>query len=143
MSDLDAPLDELGIALSEIDVLAMLTAATHDEADWTDPDPEVVDAVVTLLGLVVKSTYAAMSAYDRLRRAVGDAQPAPASEQPSDKGEAMSAEDAAIIRRIRTQCPDRRFDGGTDAELLDLFRRNKRVLERGDEDVIAAMTRQK
>lgn len=63
-------------------------------------------------------------------------QPAPAGERQS---EAMSAEDAAIVRRIRTRCPDKRFDGGTDAELLDLFRRNKRVLERSDEDVIAAM----
>ena len=53
----------------------------------------------------------------------------------------MSAEDAAIVRRIRELCPDRRFDGGTDAELLDLFKRNKRVLNRSDEDVIAAMTR--
>jgi hypothetical protein len=141
VSDIGAALDELGIALSEVDVLAMLTAATHDEADWTDPDPEVVDAVVTLLGLIVKSTYAAMSAYDRLRSAVGDTQPAPAGEQPSDKSEAMSAEDAAIIRRIRTRCPDRRFDGGTDEELIQLFKRNRTVLARSDEDGIAAMTR--
>ena len=53
----------------------------------------------------------------------------------------MSAEDAAIIRRIRTRCPDRRFNGGTDEELIALFRRNKQVLSRSDEDVIAAMTR--
>jgi len=54
---------------------------------------------------------------------------------------AMSADDAAIIRRIRTRCPDKRFDGGTDAELLDLFKRNRQVLQRSDEDVIAVMTR--
>ena len=53
----------------------------------------------------------------------------------------MSAEDAAILRRIRTRCPDRCFDGGTDEELIELFRRNKQVLARSDEDVIAAMTR--
>ena len=65
-------------------------------------------------------------------------QPAPVGEPP---GEDMSAEDAAIIRRIRTRCPDRRFDGGTDEELIQLFKRNKQVLARSDEDVIAAMTR--
>ena len=37
--------------------------------------------------------------------------------------------------------PDNRFEGGTDEELLDLFKRNQRVLARSDEDVIAAMTR--
>jgi hypothetical protein len=64
----------------------------------------------------------------------------PADEQ-ADKAEGMSPEDAAIVRRLRTRCPDKRFDRGSDAELLDLFRRNKRTLARSDEDVIAAMTR--
>lgn len=145
MSDIEVQLDDLREALSEVDVLAVLTGQTFGEADWMEPDSANVDAVATLLRLIGRSSFAAMSAYHRLHRVVSDA--APAGEQRTDKGEvpggqvAMSAEDAAIIRRIRTRCPDRRFDGGTDEELLDLFRRNKRVLERGDEDVIAAMTR--
>ena len=36
-----------------------------------------------------------------------------------------------------------RFDGGSDEELIQLFKRSKRVLNRIDEDVIAAMTHQK
>jgi len=32
-------------------------------------------------------------------------------------------------------------DGGSDEELIELFKRNKQVLERSDEDVIATMTR--
>jgi hypothetical protein len=144
MTDIAAPLDDLRISLSEVDVLATLTTAAFGEADWMEPDSAVVDAMATLLGLIEKSSFAAMSAYHRLHRAVADAAPVPAGEQRTDKcpppGEGMSAEDAAIVRRIRTRCPDRRFDGGTDAELLDLFKRNKRVLERSDEDVIAAMT---
>ena len=211
-------LDDLRIALSEVDVLSMLTEATYDEADWTDPDPEVVDAVATLLGLIKKSASGALAAFHRLHGAVADAQPAPAgsgeafdysdgtapggekplpkqdaeivrrlrtlsqdgrfdgytddalihlfrrnqqavggteeqimdvmtrpaptpADEQTDKAEGMSAEDAAIVRRIRTRCPDKRFDGGTDAELLDLFKRNRQVLQRSDEDVIAAMTR--
>ena len=59
---------------------------------------------------------------------------------PGRDAEAIKHE-AEIIRRIRELCPDNRFEGGSDAELLDLFRRNKRVLERSDEDVSAAMTR--
>jgi hypothetical protein len=39
----------------------------------------------------------------------------------------MSAQDAEIVRRIRERCPDSRFDSGSDAELLQLFKRSKRV----------------
>jgi hypothetical protein len=52
----------------------------------------------------------------------------------------MPAEDAAIVRRIRERCPDNRYDGGSDEELIQLFQRNRQVLGRSDEDVIAAMT---
>ena len=55
----------------------------------------------------------------------------------------MSAQDVTIVQRIRTRCPDGRFDGGSDEELIQLFKRSKRVLNRIDEDVIAAMTHQK
>ena len=137
MIDVAAPLDDLRIALSEVDTLAMLTRAVYDEEDWTGADPAVVDAIATLLGLIEKSSFQAMAAYHRLHSAVG-ALPEPASEQ---RAEGMSPEDASIIRRIRTRCPDRRFDGGTDGELLDLFKRNRQVLNRTDDDVIAAMTR--
>jgi hypothetical protein len=37
------------------------------------------------------------------------------------------------------RAPNNRFDGGSDAELIQLFKRNKQVLNRSDEDVIAAM----
>jgi hypothetical protein len=140
MMDIEAPLEDLRMALGELDVLAVLTGTTFDDVDWTVPDSANVDVMVTLLRLIEKSSFAAGGAFHRLRLAVADAQPAPAGEQRTDKGEGMSAEDAAIIRRIRTRCPDRRFDGGTDEELIELFKRNKRVLARSDEDVIAAMT---
>jgi hypothetical protein len=52
----------------------------------------------------------------------------------------MSAE---VVRRIREMCPNGRFDGGSAVELIELFRRNKQVLSRSDEDVIAAMTHRK
>jgi len=75
----------------------------------------------------------------------GPADPSTPADEQTDKstpsGEGMSAEDAAIVRRIRMRCPDKRFDGGTDEELLQLFKHNRQVLHRSDEDVIAAMTR--
>jgi hypothetical protein len=149
-------MDDLRIALAEVDVLSVITSEFYDREDWIRPDSVLVERVASLLGLISKSAGAAMAAFHRLHGAVADAAPAPAGERwDYDKGtspgegaasgeepsEGMSAEDAAIIRRIRTRSPDRRFDGGTDEELLELFKRNKQVLSRSDEDVIAAMTR--
>jgi len=81
MTGIAEPLDELRIAIGEVDVLSILTAATYDQADWRDPDPEVIDAVATLLGLIKKSSAAAMGAFHRLHGAVADAQPAPVGER--------------------------------------------------------------
>jgi hypothetical protein len=161
MTGIAEPLNDLRIALREVDVLSILTAATYDEADWRDPDPGAVDAVATLLGLIKRSATAALAAFHRLHGAIADAPPAPAGERwDYDKGRAPGedadpparalgedadppAQDADIVRRIRARCPDNRFEGGSDDELIQLFKRNKRVLNRSDEDVIAAMTHQK
>lgn len=165
-------MDQLRIALGEVDVLSMLTEATYDQADWTGPDPEVVDAVATLLGLIKKSATSAMAAYHRLHGAVADATPAPsgtgeafdysdgtapggepaAASGPGDEP-AASARDAELVRRLRERCAaqlgrpvDHPFfcasylDGeDPDAALLRLFRRNRQMLGRSDDDVIAAM----
>jgi hypothetical protein len=145
MTNIAAPLDDLRIALSEVDVLAALTRAAYDDVDWTEHDSAVVEAIATLLGLIEKSSFAAMAAFHRLHGAVADAAPATAGEhwdydKGTSPGEGMSAQDVAIVQRIRARCPDGRFDGGSDEELIQLFKRNKRVLNRSDDDVIAAMT---
>ena len=58
-----------------------------------------------------------------------------------DEEGAPAPDDADIARRLRAGSPDGRFDGHSDEALVQLFRRNQRVLARTDEDVIAAMTR--
>ena len=58
---------------------------------------------------------------------------------PGEDVPALFDQDAEIVSRIRARCPDGRFDGGSDEELIQLFKRNKGVLNRSDEDVIAAM----
>lgn len=131
-----------------MNVLATLTTAAYDSADWSEPDPAVVDEIASLLSRISKSATAAMTALYRLHGAVADAQPAPAGGRCDGEGTvpgegAAPAQDADIVRRIRERCPDGRFDGGSDAELIQLFKRNKQVLSRTDDDVIAAMTHQK
>ena len=149
MTGVAEPLDELRIAIGEVDVLATLTAATYDREDWVGSDPDVVEGVASLLGLIKKSAATARAAFHRLHGAIADAAPAPAGERWDGEGTAPgegadpSDQDADIVRRIRARCPDSRFDGGSDAELIQLFKRNKQLLSRSDDDVIAAMTHQK
>jgi hypothetical protein len=127
---------DLKTALVEVDVLTTIARKTYGDVDWTVPDSANVEVVATLLGLIEKSSFTAMSVLNRLQRSMPDGKPA------GEPGRlTMSAQDAEIVRRIRERDPDRRFDGGSDAELLSLFKHNKRVLERSDDDVIAAMTR--
>jgi hypothetical protein len=92
MTDVAAPLDGLRIALGEVDVLANLTAAAYDSADWMDPDPGVIDSVASLLGLIKKSASAAMAAFHRLHGAIADAAPAPAGERWDTEGRGTAPE---------------------------------------------------
>lgn len=92
------------------------------------------------------SAQTVASCYERVNVGLAyiDGRAAQMAEQRTDKGtppgEGIFAEDAEIVRRIRERCPDNRFDGGSDVELLQLFNHNKQVLAGSDEDVIAAMT---
>jgi hypothetical protein len=140
-------MDRLRIAVSEADAVASVTAEAYDRASWNGADQEQVERFASLLGLIARSASSAVAAFHALHGAVADAEPASAGEGWDYEGhgtaggaEAVSAEDADIIRRIRERSPDGRYEGGSDAELIQLFQRNKRVLDRSDEDVIAAMT---
>ena len=141
--------DELRIAIAEVGALATLATAAYDRADWSALDPAVVDGIASLLRRIWTSATAARTALYRRHGAVADAQPAPAREcwdgegMVPGEGADPSVQNADIVRRIRERCPDGRFDGGSDAELIQLFQRNKQVLSRSDDDVIAAMTHQK
>ena len=173
MSGVAGEMDALRIALGEVDVLATLTAGAFDAEDWVDPDPDTVEGVASLLGLIRKSAAAAKAAFHRVHGAIADAAPAPAGEAwdysdgtapgrdpvgagaasaPGD-APAASARDAQVVRRLRERCAaqlgrpvDYPFFAASylageepDAALLRLFRRNRQLLGRTDDDVIAAM----
>ena len=84
--DLPARLDALRVAVGEVDVLASVTTDVYDGADWSGSDPEVVDRVACLLGLISRSATSAVTAFHRLHTAVADALPAPAGERWDDEG---------------------------------------------------------
>ena len=143
MSDVAVEMDQLRIALGEVNILAAVTADAYDSEDWDDSDPDIAEGIASLLGLMKKSAMSAMAAFHRLHGAVADAAPAVAGERWDNEGRGTKpgegAGEAEIIRRLRAESPDGRFDGHSDEALIQLFRRNKRVLARSDEDVIAAM----
>jgi hypothetical protein len=84
--DLPARLDALRVAIGEVDVLSGVTTDVYDGSDWSGSDPEVVDRVACLLGLISRSATSAVTAFHRLHTAVADAQPAPAGERWTDEG---------------------------------------------------------
>ena len=137
-------LEQLRDTISEIDALSALILDAFDDADWRGASRVLVERTVYIIGIIARTAADASSRLDSLQAAVADAQPATAGERWEGEGTAsgepdMSAHDAEIVRRIREQCPDSRYDGGSDEELILLFKRNKQVLSRSDEDVIAAM----
>ena len=137
MSSVATEMDQLRLAVGEVDALAAALLLFFDSSDWSGASSLLVDRTGYMLDLLAESASHAVGRFERFETVFVDNRPA----GDSSPGEDMSAEDAAIVRRIRERCPDRRFDGGTDAELLDLFKHNRQVLSRSDEDVIAAMTR--
>jgi hypothetical protein len=66
---------DLRVALSEVDVLVALTRKAHGDANWSGVDSAVVEVIATLLRLIEKSSFSAMSVFHRLHRVVPDTQP--------------------------------------------------------------------
>lgn len=75
MSDVAARLDELRIAVGEVEALAAVTIESYDGQDWSGADPLQVERLASLLGLISRSATAAATAFHRLHGAVADAQP--------------------------------------------------------------------
>jgi hypothetical protein len=143
-------MDAMRLAVGEVEALAAMLLAFFDSSDWSGADSQLVDRTGHVLGVLATSATSAAGKFERFQTAYVDSRPVSTpverwTDDGTSPGEgdepAMSAEDAEVVQRIRELCPDKRFDGGTDEELIQLFRRNKRVLEHGDEDAIAAMTR--
>jgi len=115
------------------------------------------------LALIAKSATGALAVFHRLHSAVADAAPAPAGERwdhrdgtapgegnASDRDAELMKRDAEIVRRLRKRLAEA-FDAPTnhpffrrdwlpgedaDAALLRIFRSNKQVLARSDDDII-------
>lgn len=147
MSDVVGALDQMRLAVGETDAMAAIAVMWFDSADWSGADPVLVERAGYLLDVIARSAATAAAKVDGVHAAVADTQPVPKGEQwdesqgtASAPGEEPAMSDAEIVRRVRAQCPDDRYRGRPDYELVQLFKRNKEVLGTSDDDVIAAMT---
>jgi hypothetical protein len=161
MTGVAVQLEELRDTVGEIDALAALALESFDRADWGCADRQLAERVAYVLVMIARSAATAVSKLDSFHVAIADVQPVPAGERwdgectasgPGDET-AMSAGDAEIVRRMRARLAERfgqpvdhpffeaSYQPGEDpdAALLRIFKRNKWVLNRSDEDVIAAM----
>ncbi len=80
MTDVAAQLDELRLAIGEVDALAAVTLSWFDDGDWNGADPVLVERAGYLLGIIDRSAANATLKVDVFHVADADAQPAPAGE---------------------------------------------------------------
>jgi hypothetical protein len=76
-----AHLDELRIAVGEVDALASVALSWFDDGDWNGADPALVERAGHLLGVIARSAATAASKVDRFHVAVADAKPTPTGER--------------------------------------------------------------
>lgn len=167
MTDIASELDQLRIAVAEVEALAALIREGFDRADWRGADGLVVERMGHVLGVLATSAMSAASKFESFQLAFVDIRPASAGERRGHQKDTASSEqaamsdrdaeiikrDAEIIRRFRERCAVA-FDCPTsypffresylagedpDAALLRIFKRNKRVLDSSDDDVISTI----
>jgi hypothetical protein len=88
MTAIGRQLDQMRIAVGEVEVLAALAVEFYDRSDLSGADPIAVEKVAYLLGVIERSSSAALVAFNRLHVAVADAQPA-------ESGDRWTGEDTA------------------------------------------------
>jgi hypothetical protein len=143
-------MDEMRLAVGEMEALAAMLLLFFDSSDWSGADSQLVDRTGHVLGVLAESATSAAGKFERFQIAYVDSRPVSTLVErwtddgtapgPGEDVPALFDQDAEIVSRIRARCPDNRYEGTSDEELSQLFKRNQKVLGRSDVDVIAAMT---
>ena len=98
-----ARLNELHLAVSEVDALAAITLDWFDEQNWILADPVILDRVVLMLGMLARAAMGAASKMCLYEAALMDAQSAPGvlCEFPEE----LSSKDASLNARTTVSIP--------------------------------------
>jgi hypothetical protein len=81
MTAVAGELDQLRLAVGEVDAIAAVTLKWFDDEDWSGADPALVERAGFMLGAIAKSAALVASKIDGFHVAVADAQPTPAGER--------------------------------------------------------------
>jgi len=81
MTDVAARIDELRLAVGEVDTLAAVTLKWFDGEDWSSADPVLFEHAGFMLGVIAKSAAFAASKIDGFHVAIADTQPVPTSQE--------------------------------------------------------------
>ena len=81
MTDVAAQLDEMRLAIGEVDAIAAVTLKWFDDEDWSGADSILVERTGFMLGVIARSAAFAASKIDGVHVAVADTQPVPAGQE--------------------------------------------------------------
>ncbi len=80
MTAIAVELDQLRLAIGEVDAITAVTVTWFDGEDWSGADPALVERAGFMLGVIARSAAFAASKIDGFHVAVADAQPASAGD---------------------------------------------------------------
>lgn len=92
MTDVAAQLEEMRLAVGEVDAIAAVTLKWFDDEDWSGADSILVERTGFMLGVIARSAAFAASKIDGVHVAVADARPVPAGHLWDDSDGTASAE---------------------------------------------------
>jgi hypothetical protein len=81
MMDVASQLDEMRLAVGEVDAIAAVTLKWFDDEDWSGADAILVERTGFMLGVIARSAAFAASKIDGVHAAVADTQPVPAGHE--------------------------------------------------------------
>jgi hypothetical protein len=81
MMDVASQLDEMRLAVGEVDAIAAVTLKWFDDEDWSGADSILVERTGFMLGVIARSAAFAASKIDAVHVAVADTQPVLAGQQ--------------------------------------------------------------
>lgn len=80
MTDVAAQLDEMRLAVGEVDAIAAVTLKWFDDENWSGADSVLVERTSFMLGAIARSAAFAASKIDGIHVAVADTRPVSAGQ---------------------------------------------------------------
>jgi len=90
MTAIAGELEQLRLAIGEVDAIAAVTLKWFDDEDWSGADPAPVERAGFMLGVIARSAAFAASKIESFHVAVADAQALPSKSRREGEGTASA-----------------------------------------------------